>query len=89
MFETNKIADVMTQRALRVRPGHYIDTNDMENNTYHLWVRHGKNFICMDLDDPHYNCSACRGPCKKIKLNEEQKKSVPKLIRLLNLGSNR
>ena len=84
MFETKKIVDVMTPKAIRVRPGHYLDTNDMTNSTYHLWVRHGKDFIAIDPTS-ETPCSVCRTMCRKLKLNAKQRKSVPKLLKLLNL----
>ena len=88
MFETCKIEDVMTPRALKVRPGHYIDTNDMTSNEYHLWVRHGKDFIAVSIEGNSCPARACVGSCKKLKLNASQRQTVPKLLALLNHGQS-
>ena len=83
MFETKKIVDVMTPKAIRVRPGHYIDTVDETGGLYYLWVRHDKDFVCVDPSDE--GPCKCGVPCKSLKLNAKQRKSVPKLLNLLNL----
>lgn len=90
MFESKRIEDVMTKNAIRIRPGHYVDTHDESSHTYRLWVRHGKNFNGVDPTDG--TCLECadadsntiRAKCLKFKLNAEQQKSVPLLIALLN-----
>lgn len=88
MFETNKIADVMTPKAIKIRRGHYLDTNYLTSRTYFLWVRHGKDFIAVDPTSNRCYQGGCGQFCKKIKLNINQRQTVPKLLALLNHGQS-
>jgi len=88
MFESNRIADMFTDKHVRVKPGHYIDTlNDTDCNAcFELWVRHGPRFYIVNTDD--WTCRArgrvCEPLCKQVTLTDKQKRNTVAFIALYN-----
>lgn len=86
MFESDHIADMFTDRSIRIKGGHYIDTaNDTDANVrFELWVRHGKDFI--PINPENWSCPRCASwRCKKVTLSDEQKRNTVALLALFNI----
>jgi len=87
MHKSQRISEIMSPLAIRIKAGHYIDLcgdKDSTTGLFMLWVRHGDDFYLVDPEDN--GCSNCRGSCKKCSLSDIQQKNVVGLISLLNLG---
>jgi hypothetical protein len=86
MFESDRVADMFTDRYIRIKGGHYVDTaNDTDASIrFELWVRHGKDYFLINTEG--WSCTKCNNrPCNKVTLSDEQKRNTIALLALLNI----